>query len=68
MKWEKMQKPLREGMQVFRMSWGADQYMMVEGEELTYFSPAFPSGMVISVLDDTDLSADDWAATGPSGE
>lgn len=67
MKWERMQKPLRDGMQVFRMSWGEDQYLMREEGVLMFFSPDFPNG-TLCLLDKAEADADDWAATGPSGE
>lgn len=66
MKWERMQKPLRDGMQVFRVSWPDDQYLMVEDGEMKLFSADHPEGAHGSVSL-AELDADDWAATGPSG-
>lgn len=69
MRWEKMREPLWRGMQAFRMSWPEDQYLMKEGEDLMLFSVEHPEGVVVTGWTAApDLDADDWAATGPSGE
>lgn len=67
MKWERMQKPLREGMQVFRLSWPEDAYVMVEDGHTLFFSAMVPMGADFAPTY-SDVEADDWAATGPSGE
>lgn len=68
MKWEKMQEPLERGFQVFRVEWPEDQYMMREEEGVLLFSGEHPEGVEVSgSLSDEDLTADDWATTGPSG-
>ena len=69
MKWEKMQEPLTRGFQVFRLDWPDDQYLMREGEDVMLFSAEHPEGVVVTGWTNSpDLTADDWAATGPSGE
>jgi hypothetical protein len=63
-----MQKPLREGFQIFRQSWREDTYVMVEdGITVIFWSGGNPSGQEYRPNSD-DLAADDWAATGLSGE
>lgn len=72
MKWERMAKPLREGMQVFRVSWPEDQYVMtefamVENERpVLLFTGEHPEGVPFEPTG-ADVAAEDWAATGPSG-
>lgn len=74
MKWAKMQEPLARGFQVFRLDWPDDQYLMREGENLmlvsniTLFSAEHPEGVPFEMLSSADAEADDWVATGPSGE
>lgn len=67
MRWEQVQKPLREGFQVFRESWPENSYVMVEDNEMLLFSAEHPEGAWGSISLE-ELNADDWAATGPSGE
>lgn len=73
MKYERMAKPLREGMQIFRVSWPDSMYVMtefgtVENERpVLVYSAEHPEGVPFQPTD-ADLTADDWAATGPSGE
>lgn len=68
MKWEKVQEPLERGMQVFRMAWPEDQYLIREVEGVTLYSSEHPEGLVVNEWTSApDLNADDWAATGPSG-
>lgn len=66
MKWERMQKPLREGFQVFRQSWPTGTYVVFEDARLTVCTDRVPEGFEY-VPTRFDMSAEDWAATGRSG-
>lgn len=67
MKWERMQKPLRMGLQAFRTSWPDDQYVMLESGRPVLFTAEHPMGQTYSPSL-ADVAANDWAGTGPSGE
>lgn len=66
MKWERMQKPLREGFQVFRQSWPEHTYVMVEDGHTSVYTDARPEGVEYTPTA-ADVAAVDWAATGLSG-
>jgi hypothetical protein len=68
MQWASMREPLWRGMQAFRISWPEDAYVMVEDPDVgpLLFTGEHPEGREYQPTD-VDLSADDWAATGPSG-
>lgn len=68
MKWEKMQESLALGLQVFRLDWPDDMYVIKEEETVELFSDAHPEGVPYEPTSEEDLNADDWASTGPSGE